>query len=77
MELPESEGQSDVKVLESINVCYFSNFDLNINDWFIEYENIEIFKLNMKKNLGTIYSHLLLLGSTWLTFINEAMEIDC
>ena len=42
----------DEKVIESKTICYCSNFDLNINEWFNEYENIEIFKLNMKKNLG-------------------------
>ncbi len=51
MNLPSAEN-ADLKVLESINICYCSNFDLNINEWFNEYENIEIFKLNMKKNLG-------------------------
>ena len=44
--------EGDIKVLESIKVCYCSNFDLNINEWFNEYENIEIFKINLKKNLG-------------------------
>lgn len=44
----------DEKVIESKTICYCSNFDLNINEWFNEYENIEIFKLNMKKNLGMI-----------------------
>lgn len=41
-----------VKLVESKTICYCSNFDLNVNEWFNEYENIEIFKINMKKNLG-------------------------
>ncbi len=53
MSLPLHE-ERDVKVLESVNICYCSNFDLNSNEWFNEYENIEIFKINMKKNLGKI-----------------------
>lgn len=52
MSLPENEGQSDIKVIESKTICYCSYFDLNINEWFNEYENIEIFKLNIRKNLG-------------------------
>lgn len=48
------QGEGEIKVLESIKVCYCSNFDLNINEWFNEYENIEIFKINMKKNLGNL-----------------------
>lgn len=52
MSLPENEEQSDIKVIESKTICYCSNFDLNINEWFNEYENIEIFKLNIRKNLG-------------------------
>ena len=51
MSLPATEG-SDIKIIESKTICYFSNFDLNINEWFNEYENIEIFKLNIQKNLG-------------------------
>jgi hypothetical protein len=43
------------KLVESKTVCYCSNFDLNINEWFNEYENIEIFKINMRKNLGEMW----------------------
>lgn len=53
MSLPSNQG-GDLKVIESKTICYCSNFDLNINDWFNEYENIEIFKINMKKNLGKV-----------------------
>ncbi len=51
MSLPTVEN-NELKVIESKTICYCSNFDLNINEWFNEYENIEIFKINMKKNLG-------------------------
>jgi len=51
MALPTFE-YSDPRVIESKTVCYCSNFDLNLNEWFNEYENIEIFRLNIKKNLG-------------------------
>jgi hypothetical protein len=47
------------KIIESKTICYCSNFDLNINEWFNEFENIEIFKLNMKKNLGIPFSKCL------------------
>ena len=40
------------ELIEAKTICYCSNFDININEWFNEYENIEIFKLNMRKNLG-------------------------
>lgn len=53
MQLPPLDF-TDLKVIESKTICYCSNFDLNINEWFNEYENIEIFKLNMKKNLGML-----------------------
>ncbi len=39
--------QQQLTVIESKTVCYCSNFDLNVNDWFLEYENIEIFKRNI------------------------------
>lgn len=56
MQLPTNkEGfTTEIKVIESKTICYCSNFDLNVNEWFNEYENIEIFKLNVKKNLGKI-----------------------
>ncbi|CDW86377.1 UNKNOWN [Stylonychia lemnae] len=60
----KDNGGADLKVIESKTICYCSNFDLNINEWFNEYENIEIFKINMKKNLG----------ATWLKYFNEAIE---
>lgn len=53
MSLPGIE-ENGAKVIESKKICYFSNFDLDVNEWFNEYENIEIFKLNMKKKLGII-----------------------
>ena len=34
-------------------VCYVSSFHLSINDWFSEYENIEILKDNLSNRLGT------------------------
>lgn len=54
-ELPYESGESALTkvIVESKTICYCSNFDLNVNEWFNEYENIEIFKMNMKKNLGT------------------------
>jgi hypothetical protein len=65
------------KVIESKTICYCSNFDLNINEWFNEYENIEIFKLNMKKNLGIPslikLLNLLLIGTMWLQYFGEAL----
>jgi hypothetical protein len=52
MTLPPENDMTNLKVIETKNIVYCSNFDLNINEWFNEYENIEIFKLNMRKNLG-------------------------
>lgn len=62
-----------MKVIESKTICYLSNFDLNINEWFNEYENIEIFKLNMKKNLGIFKSDVTNIGSMWLKYFQEAL----
>ena len=58
-------GSCDIKVIESKTICYCSNFDLNINNWFNEYENIEIFKLNMKKHLGKQPFLIDIVGQTW------------
>ena len=55
MKLPGDIYMSDTKVIESKTVCYCSNFDLNVNEWFNEYENIEIFKINVNKNLGKFF----------------------
>ena len=62
MSLPQYDFTPDEKVIESKTICYCSNFDLNINEWFNEYENIEIFKLNMKKNLGK-HKNILIMSS--------------
>jgi hypothetical protein len=74
MSLPNNEG-GDVKIIESKTICYLSNFDLNVNEWFNEYENIEIFKLNMKKNLGMYLLVVnIFIGSMWLKYFNEAVS---
>ena len=77
MMLPNNEENS-IKVIDSKTIWYFSNFDININEWFNEYENIEIFKLNMKKNLGIFYRvwMKLCIGSMWLKYFNEAVVYD-
>lgn len=41
-----------MKVVEEQSVCYCSNFDIDVDDWFKEYENIELFKSYLEKNLG-------------------------
>lgn len=40
------------KVIHQKFICYVSAFHLNVNDWFTEYEHIEIFNLNLQKELG-------------------------
>ena len=42
MDLQNSEYIKEEIVAER-RICYYSSFDLNINDWFQEYENILIF----------------------------------
>ena len=37
-------------------VCYVSSFHLSINDWYSEYENIEILKDNLQSRLGRAWS---------------------
>jgi hypothetical protein len=37
-------------------IYYCSSFDLNVNEWFTEYENTEIFKRRMKLKLGMTFS---------------------
>jgi hypothetical protein len=38
-------------------VCYVSSFHLSINDWFSEYENIEILKDNLQSRLGRVWTN--------------------
>jgi hypothetical protein len=40
------------EVIEEKKVCYYSSFDISVNDWFTEYENTIIFQQNVKANLG-------------------------
>lgn len=43
------------KVVQEKLIYYCSSFDLNVNEWFTEYENTEIFKRRMKKKLGNYF----------------------
>lgn len=47
---PGSQGVG--KVVEEKLVYYCSSFDLNVNEWFMEYENTELFKRRIKNKLG-------------------------
>lgn len=40
------------KVIHHKMICYISSFHLNVNDWFNEYENIEIFNIQLLSKLG-------------------------
>jgi hypothetical protein len=42
-------------VVEEKLIYYCSSFDLNVNEWFTEYENTEIFKRRMKVKLGKLF----------------------
>ena len=54
----EKEESAGLRVLDAKNVLYSSVFDLNMNDWFTEYDKVQIFNLRMRRNLGTcITSH--------------------
>lgn len=53
------------KVVQEKLVYYCSSFDLNVNEWFTEYENTEIFKRRMK----------LKLGANWVKYFYQAIEI--
>ncbi len=44
-------------------ILYYSDFEINVNDWCTEYENLTIFKMNLKQVLGdswNIYISLLI-----------------
>lgn len=43
---------AQTKVIHQKMICYVSSFHLSINDWFSEYENIEILKVNLQNGLG-------------------------
>ena len=36
--------ESLTEIVQQRKICYYSNFDINVNDWFVEYENIQIFQ---------------------------------
>jgi hypothetical protein len=40
-------GECLEEVISQRKICYYSNFDLNVNEWFEEYENIQIFQDNV------------------------------
>lgn len=49
----ESQANKAVEtVVQEKLVYYCSSFDLNVNEWFTEYENTEIFKRRVKTKLG-------------------------
>jgi hypothetical protein len=39
-------------VLQEKLIGYYSEFDIDINDWYTEFENMEIFRARVKNNLG-------------------------
>jgi len=44
-------------VLQEKVICYCSNFDLNLNEWYQMHENMELFNRNLLKNLSKNFFH--------------------
>lgn len=40
------------RIISEKLIFYCSDFDLNINEWYSEWENIHIFRKRVAKNLG-------------------------
>lgn len=53
---------------------YCSSFDLDVNEWFNEYENTQIFRKRMKEKLGNYYQLINYLGQNWTKYILQALE---
>jgi hypothetical protein len=51
-------SENGEKVVQEKLVYYCSSFDLNVNEWFTEYENAQIFKKRMKQKLGNLLPQL-------------------
>ncbi|CDW76553.1 UNKNOWN [Stylonychia lemnae] len=58
--------QAQQEIISQRKICYYSNFDINVNEWFEEYENIQIFKDNVQKNLGKL----------WLQYLSQAIKLN-
>lgn len=63
------------KVVQEKLVYYCSSFDLNVNEWFTEYENTEIFKRRMKLKLGKFILFIIKSGQNWVKYFYQAIEI--
>ena len=61
-------------MLDSKNVLYCSAFDINVNDWYVEYEHIEIFNARVRRNLGKrVTSHSYPSGKQWLEYFQGVL----
>lgn len=79
MNTEQTFGHLDAKFDENIEekkILYYSDFEINVNEWFTEYENIAIFKINVKKLLGkTRIPHFLFeIGETWNKLCNSSVR---
>ena len=57
-------GKAERQIMEEKTILYYSDFEINVNDWCTEYENLTIFKMNLKK----------LLGESWSIYISLHMK---
>lgn len=53
-------------------IYYCSSFDLNVKEWYSEYENTEIFKRRMKKLGKNLSSNSI--GSKWIKLVYQSVE---
>ena len=45
-------------------ICYYSNFDVSIDDWITEYERLQSFRARVKETLGDL----------WLSYFTESIN---
>ena len=53
-------NEEEMKIVDTRVICYVSSFYLNVNDWFNEFENIQIFNSNLQAQLGKLYDFILM-----------------
>eukprot|EP00347_Sterkiella_histriomuscorum_P014919 403359011 len=63
------------EIISQRKICYYSNFDINVNEWFEEFENIQIFKHNVQKNLGNLWVQYFIFGDKQAQ--EDLNEVSC
>ncbi len=75
-ESPESDAHPALDHMLQKMILYYSDFDVDVNDWKAEQQSLSIFGKNLLTNLSIPLRHIIFVADSWVSVTNLAVNKD-